>query len=443
MTIFDYIIVGAGPAGLSAAYGLNTHHENNYLLIDSGDDLSTRIQANDRTHTGGIGGAGLFSDGQFVFYPAGNRLWLLNQECLRKSYNQLMKMFQGILDIPSFPYDLSSKSTGQVTTVNTILGCHADMALDMATSLAAWFGSAQNNDEQNAINAEKRKRKKQSAHTLTLEQRTALITSILKLIKPNRLSTNTKLCGMESTTDKIYILHCTKDGNDIEFRCRNLILSGGRFFPIISQSFTAVKHIFKQVEVGVRFCGPANNLLFSDGVQAKSKVIPTDNANLEYRTFFWCRNGGCAWSEQDGIAVYHGCSTSVPTSESNFGFNVCLKNAEAQRFLEKIQNIRPFELSLVELNKLKDIYGDVGTHIATGIELFLEKFNQDTELDRQMFTLKGPTVEAVGDYPQLDQNLKVPGENIWVAGDATGVFRGIVPSMLSGLFVINQAKIVA
>ncbi|CAF5105641.1 unnamed protein product, partial [Rotaria sp. Silwood1] len=77
---------------------------------------------------------------------------------------------------------------------------------------------------------------------------------------------------------------------------------------------------------------------------------------------------------------------------------------------------------------------------AIGIEWFLANFIKDSNLDRQMFTLKGPIVEAVGGYPLLDQHLKVPGEKIWYAGDATGLFRGIIPSMLSGLFVVNRAK---
>jgi hypothetical protein len=164
---------------------------------------------------------------------------LLDQECLRQSYNQLAKMFQGILNVPAFPLDLSMKSAGQVTTVSAILGCHADMALDVATSLAAWFGNTQNSDEQTTINTEKRKQKKQSTFHLTLEQRTALIASILHGIKPNQLSLNTKLCRIESTTDHTYILHCKKNGSDVKFRCKNIILSGG---PIFSNRFSIISY---------------------------------------------------------------------------------------------------------------------------------------------------------------------------------------------------------
>lgn len=70
----------------------------------------------------------------------------------------------------------------------------------------------------------------------------------------------------------------------------------------------------------------------------------------------------------------------------------------------------------------------------------MERFSKDINLDRRTFTLKGPTIDTVGKYPLLDQDMKVPGENIWYAGDATGLFIGIVAAILSGLFVVNRAK---
>ncbi|CAF2023891.1 unnamed protein product [Rotaria magnacalcarata] len=224
MTIFNYVIVGGGPAGLSARYGWNAHHETKYLLVDSGDGLSERVKSNDKTHIGSIGGAGLCSDGYFVFYPVGN----------------------GLCFSTVSQYEICGPSHHS----QRFLGCHADMALDVATSLAAWFANTQNSDGQATINSEKRRQKKQSTLHLTFEQRTTLITSILHAIKPNQLSLNTKLYQIESTIDNTCIL--------------NLVVS---FFPIVSQSFPMIKHVFKQVAVGVRICGPANNSLFSDATQ--------------------------------------------------------------------------------------------------------------------------------------------------------------------------------
>jgi hypothetical protein len=40
--------------------------------------------------------------------------------------------------------------------------------------------------------------------------------------------------------------------------------------------------------------------------------------------------------------------------------------------------------------------------------------------------LKGPTIEGIGWYPELNSQLKIEGMNCWVAGDAAGYFRGFV-----------------
>jgi len=77
---FDVIIVGAGPAGLFAAYWLAEHSDLSVLLIDKGKPSSKRacpIAGHDTTTEcvkckpcnilSGVGGAGLFSDGKLNF----------------------------------------------------------------------------------------------------------------------------------------------------------------------------------------------------------------------------------------------------------------------------------------------------------------------------------------------------------------------------------------
>ena len=49
-------------------------------------------------------------------------------------------------------------------------------------------------------------------------------------------------------------------------------------------------------------------------------------------------------------------------------------------------------------------------------------------------TLIGPTIEGIGEYIQTN-DLKVYNENIWVGGDASGIFRGITASMISGYYI--------
>ena len=61
---YDVIIVGAGPAGLFAAYALGDQKK--ICLIDQGNLVSQRASSEAMC---GVGGAGTFSDGKLHFSP--------------------------------------------------------------------------------------------------------------------------------------------------------------------------------------------------------------------------------------------------------------------------------------------------------------------------------------------------------------------------------------
>ena len=53
--------------------------------------------------------------------------------------------------------------------------------------------------------------------------------------------------------------------------------------------------------------------------------------------------------------------------------------------------------------------------------------------------VKGPCIEGVAYYPKLDENLRLTNKKpMWVSGDATGIFRGIVAAMISGFYVGDE-----
>jgi len=67
--IFDVIIVGAGPAGLAAAFQLSTT-DINTAIIDIGPDLHERFsssKSNTKEKPYGFGGSGFRNDGKFIF----------------------------------------------------------------------------------------------------------------------------------------------------------------------------------------------------------------------------------------------------------------------------------------------------------------------------------------------------------------------------------------
>ncbi len=63
MKRYDYLIVGAGPAGLFACYEFLKKGKKNILLIDLGKRIEDR-KAKDVMV--GIGGAGTYSDGKLT-----------------------------------------------------------------------------------------------------------------------------------------------------------------------------------------------------------------------------------------------------------------------------------------------------------------------------------------------------------------------------------------
>ncbi len=121
MKTFDVAVVGAGPAGLFAAYELVTHGVKSVLLIDAGRDVRKRHCPLLAVHASkelgiscagcrpcsmlqGIGGAGLFSSGAINLHPqvGGDLVPLL------KSYGraeEMIKYLDGVLTKFGIPED--------------------------------------------------------------------------------------------------------------------------------------------------------------------------------------------------------------------------------------------------------------------------------------------------------------------------------------------------
>lgn len=73
-----------------------------------------------------------------------------------------------------------------------------------------------------------------------------------------------------------------------------------------------------------------------------------------------------------------------------------------------------------------------------GLRLLVERF--PNLLTSPTARLKGPTIEGVGWYPELNSQLKIDGMNFWVAGDAAGCFRGITSALISGFYAAEMIK---
>src|SRR5688572_23893074 len=75
MKAFDAIVIGAGPAGLSAAAELAA--AGRCLVLEQGPPAPARDRRSPDDLLSGVGGAGLFSDGKHSFFPSATALWQL------------------------------------------------------------------------------------------------------------------------------------------------------------------------------------------------------------------------------------------------------------------------------------------------------------------------------------------------------------------------------
>jgi 2-polyprenyl-6-methoxyphenol hydroxylase-like FAD-dependent oxidoreductase len=108
--IYNTIIIGAGPAGLATASSLVNNGDTNFLLLERGNSLATRQRNAELDIAAGIGGAGLFSDGKFSFFPSASMLWsMLDKKVLHTSYNWLTEVLANYdISVPAFNTKVSN-----------------------------------------------------------------------------------------------------------------------------------------------------------------------------------------------------------------------------------------------------------------------------------------------------------------------------------------------
>ena len=158
-----------------------------------------------------------------------------------------------------------------------------------------------------------------------------------------------------------------------------------------------------------------------------------------------------AVSEFDGIMTVSGRADCPPTGRSNIALNVRLHEAEQamriwKQLLPRLRELHTviqeplktfMSASEVSPSELADLFGpDLTIALRHGLRRVITHFGDQ---DFQHATLHGPTVEGIGTYPKINRSLRVTTHPIWVAGDAGGLFRGIVAALTSGHFAGQQA----
>lgn len=406
--MYDIVLIGAGPANITCANYLKKNNIDNFVIIDIGKNIELRDHNSGLDCVHGIGGAGLFSDGKFSFYPSGTYVWeKFNPEDLILGYEELKNIFKGYIDLPK---------------LDLILNNDKDKDKDK-----------QNKNEWDLKNY--------TSIYLNLESRKKLINDII-LSFMDKFILETLILDIKKIKE-FYKIKCfnLKNQTEFEINSKKIVFGTGRFGPLfIKSNLPWIPLEFKRVEVGVRVEGESTHPIFNISSNTDPKFIKKIDSQTQIKTFCWCRNGETVLTKFnlfDGnkICSFSGRSDIIKTTRSNFGFNIIYKNVFQIGLLDQAIKTEYFNVSFNNIDKeIPSEYKQIIKPIKKQIESICTQFNISTE----GLNVIGPTIEGVGYYPITDDFLQVPNENIWVGGDCSGKFRGIIPSMISGLYIGYQ-----
>ncbi|MFD7244541.1 hypothetical protein [Streptomyces massasporeus] len=413
MDIFDLAIIGAGPAGLAAARRL-AGTSRAVALVDGGKPVEERDRYTAADMTRGHGGAGLFSDGKFSFFPSASALWTLPRTSdLHAAYAWTCELLGSYgLDTPPFPDDPDAYSVG---TGEWVL-------------------------------------KEYPSDYLSLEARLRLTADLAAATDASVLTeTEVVHAAYDAATDSFRLSLRDSKGQDSEMTARRLVLASGRFGPLGLQSLTR-QRTFRRLEVGFRIEQPADDAFFKDMRQLDPKLRFRENdGTVEWRTFCACRQGEAALTETQGLWTVSGRSDCPATGRSNVGFNT--------RILDEAVAARAMAPALTAMADEESYFSVPMKALTAGVPEAVDTFDRvyGPELREIMVRglsrlaaayptvrgsgtrLIGPTLEGVGWYPRVDGDLRLLDAPAWIAGDACGLFRGIVAAMISGHYAADSA----
>jgi hypothetical protein len=439
--IQNVVILGAGPAGLASLKGLQNH--NKVVIIDYGLPINKRFH-NKASHLGvGVGGAGLFSDGKFSYYPAGTAVYQLEKTNLIRDAHQWVEKIMDKCEIKSISFE-DIKFQTQDLTCQII-------------------------------------EKKYPSFYASLQERKSLILNLAELTKKVCLLSNTKVLKIDKIAS-LYILNIQNVTTGIVdiIKTKKIIIATGRFgikdLRELQGNNIKLPFQYLRTEFGVRIDAPSNLGFLSRNKNPDVKFIWKNNFG-EVRTFCTCRNGEI-WNipYQNNLSALSGRSDGPQSAFSNFGLLVRISSdiELGKSVIEKVTNNDIIKSQASIVQSLHSFLGrniqdtiDEDKHIKNNIDerpwFPKEKFKKGNirkllgkecsqlltiainnlldispDLDNKNVMMLFPSIEGVGEYLHTDGNLKVVGENIWVAGDANGSFRGLIPAFISGYYAGHE-----
>ena len=398
MIIYNTIVIGGGVSGLATAYRLKRQGRR-VAVLERGKDLFFRQRSSPFDVANGVGGAGLYSDGKLSLYPSATRLWQLDDKTLKGAYSN----FQ------TFIHDFS-------------------VEIDEYPDV-----------QDNVINDERVRIKRYPSLQLSLEQRMGIIYKMAMTIGSDSLLVGSEITKIRKTDCRYEIVYI-QNGQKNTFVTESLVLAGGKHsFQYLNNLMDniVINDMYDKTEVGLRIeCDNRSFDYYSDE-QKDIKLISRSDRGREMRTFCCCRDGVVLQSDSYGYVGFNGSSgEEKSTGKTNIGILVQTEGKDAIKLRNEIKKTGHLKGDSAQLADFME-----GKHV-----LLCKTVDEDIRnfvkqalpmLSKAEGQVYFPAIEKMGKYPQLNESLQLENENIWVAGDATGQFRGLLPAFVSGFFVAD------
>ncbi len=452
--MYDVIIVGAGPAGLFAAYELITKKEGvKVLLVDQGRFAETRVCPMNKFGTqckncnpcqilSGYGGAGTFSDGKLNYVPK------LGKSDLYKymSSDEAEKLLEDTEEIFNF---FGMDSDVYPTNMEEALRIKKQVAVTGAKLLIIKQKHLGSDNLPGYIEGFT---KYLQEHGVTLLDRTEVLDVI--------------------DNKKSMLVTCKKGREQSEYKAKYVIVAPGRtgakWIQKIADEYQ-IPYLSQSIEIGVRvevrkeLMEDLCNVIYDPSIFIKTKTYGD-----EIRTF--CTNPGGYVTKENYygyICVNGHALKSVKSNNSNFAFiskvNLTDPVTNTREYGESIAKIanclgdsKPILQTLGDLKKfrrtrdsrldklfitptLKDVVpGDLSlvmphriiTNILDGLEA-LDKIIPGVNNDETL--LYGPEIKFFSNEIETDNKFKAKEHNMYFIGDGAGKAGNIVIAAATGL----------
>jgi uncharacterized FAD-dependent dehydrogenase len=391
--VLDVIVIGAGPAGLAAGTVLN-QGKRHYLILEKGNDLTIRNVNDPKDVAAGVGGGGLFSDGKLSFPPSASNLWLqLNSDTLENSYTYLYNIFNNLnISIPNFEM--------------------------------AW------------VEKQKAHKFTQSKEFMSIVLNDFMRNRILNFfydVNSKNIITNCCVTAINKNKD-YYILSSNIKQN---FYCKKIVVSCGKFGSGLLEDIDFIKKdkFLNKIEMGIRVESKSKDFIPYLSPIVDYKLIEKIGDDVEFRTFCCCRDGIVLKSEFNNYVSFNGAKVQYCSNLSNIGLLIRSTNIESTYFQEMGMLLKSklisFKIPINEFIESKNVY--FGEKCDNLLKNKLPKLINIKNVDTSYCHVYGPEIEYTGKYINFDENLNISND-IWVAGDVSGNFRGIIAALISGIY---------